>query len=57
MHQDTAVRVLDEEEVPLIENALRAADLAARGEAFEHLLADLIDRTPELPPHLREEGA
>jgi hydrogenase expression/formation protein HypC len=53
VHVETAVRVLDEAEVPLIENALAAADAAARGEPFEHLFADLIDRTPQLPPHLR----
>lgn len=53
VHVDTAIRVLDEDEVPLIENALLAVEAAARGEAFEHLVGDLLDRTPQLPPHLR----
>jgi hydrogenase expression/formation protein HypC len=53
VHQETALRVLPESEVPLIERALQAAEAAERGEPWEHLLADLIDRTPELPPHLK----
>lgn len=57
VHVDTAVRVLAEDEVPLIEAALEAADAAARGEAWEHLMADLLQRTPELPPHLQTKAA
>lgn len=53
IHIETAVRVLADEEVPLIEGALAAAEAAQRGEPFEHLLADLIGRTPELPAHLK----
>jgi hydrogenase expression/formation protein HypC len=53
VHQQTALRVLPEHEVPLIERALEAAEAAQRGEPWEHLLQDLIDRTPELPEHLR----
>ncbi|MEW5738958.1 MAG: HypC/HybG/HupF family hydrogenase formation chaperone [Myxococcota bacterium] len=56
VHLDTAIRVLAEDEVPLLEDALKALDAAAKGEAFEHLVKDLVDRTPELPPHLREGG-
>jgi hydrogenase expression/formation protein HypC len=52
-HLGVAVRVLDAEEAAQIANALEAVRLAARGESFEHLLADLIDREPELPAHLR----
>jgi hydrogenase expression/formation protein HypC len=56
VHLDTALRVLDEDEVPLIEDALKAIEAAGKGEAFEHLVQDLVDRTPELPPHLRPGG-
>jgi hydrogenase expression/formation protein HypC len=56
VHLDTAVRVLTEEEVPLLENALRALEAAVNGQAFEHWVQDLVDRTPELPAHLREGG-
>jgi hydrogenase expression/formation protein HypC len=52
VHLDTAMRLLSEDEVQLVEAALAAADAAARGESWEHLLADLIHRTPQLPPHL-----
>ena len=34
-------------------DALRAVSAAAAGQPFEHLLADLIEREPELPEHLR----
>lgn len=53
IHQETAVRVLSDDEVPLIEQALRAAEAAERGDPWEHLLADLVGRTPELPEHLK----
>lgn len=49
----TAVRVLDAEEARQINDALHAVALAQRGEAFEHLFADLIEATPSLPDHLR----
>jgi hydrogenase expression/formation protein HypC len=55
VHLDSAMRVLAEEDVPLIERALDAADAAAKGEPWEHLMADLIERTPQLPEHLREQ--
>ena len=55
VHLDTAVRVLDEAEVPLLERALEAVAAAGRGEPFEHLLGDLLDRAPQLPAHLRAE--
>ena len=54
VHVGVAVRALDAEEARQIADALRAATAAAAGEPFEHLLADLIDREPELPPHLRQ---
>ena len=56
VHLQTAVRVLDEAEVPLIEQALQAIEAAGRGDAFEHLLGDLVNRTPQLPEHLRPPG-
>lgn len=53
VHVDVAIRTLDPEEARQIADALRAVEAAARGESFEHLLADLIDREPQLPEHLR----
>jgi hydrogenase expression/formation protein HypC len=53
IHIDTAIRVLDAQEAQLIDDALRGLDAALRGEEFESLFADLIDREPQLPEHLR----
>lgn len=53
VHIDTAVRVLDAEEADAIDRALEGLAAALDGRAFEHLFQDLIDREPELPPHLR----
>ncbi len=53
VHGDTALYSLTPEEAAHISDALQAVALAARGEPFEHLLRDLIDREPQLPPHLR----
>lgn len=52
-HIDTAIRALSENEALQIVAALAAVKAASRGDPFEHLLADLIDREPELPVHLR----
>jgi hydrogenase expression/formation protein HypC len=53
VHLDNAVRVLDAAEAEAIDRALDGLAAASAGEAFEHLFADLIDREPELPDHLR----
>jgi hydrogenase expression/formation protein HypC len=53
IHIDTAIRVLDVDEARLIEDALQGLEAAMRGEDFESLFADLIDREPQLPEHLR----
>ena len=52
-HIDTAIRPLEAEEAQLIADALEAVSRAARGDKFEHLLGDLIDREPQLPAHLQ----
>ncbi len=52
-HIDTAIRPLEQGEARLIADALEAVHRAARGQDFEHLLGDLLDREPELPEHLR----
>ena len=57
VHVDVAVRAIDAREAKEIGNALAAVSAAAAGEPFEHLLSDLIDREPQLPPHLREGGS
>lgn len=54
VHVDSAVRVLDDAEAEAIGRALAGLAAAAEGNAFEHLFADLIDREPELPEHLRK---
>lgn len=54
VHLDSAVRVLDDEEAGAIERALDGLAAAAEGRDFEHLFADLIDREPQLPEHLRK---
>jgi hydrogenase expression/formation protein HypC len=53
VHIDTAIRVLDAREARLIDDALRGLDAALRGESFDRMFADLIDREPQLPEHLR----
>lgn len=53
VHVGVAVRALSELEARQISDALEAVTAAAAGRPFEHLLADLIDREPELPPHLQ----
>lgn len=54
VHIDAAVRVLDHAEAEAIDRALAGLAAAAEGRDFEHLFADLIDREPELPAHLRK---
>ena len=53
-HLGSAIRVLDDTEATAINNALKGLAEAVDGRAFEQLFADLIDREPELPEHLRE---
>jgi hydrogenase expression/formation protein HypC len=57
VHVASAVRAIDAAEAASIRGALLAVERAASGQPFEHLLADLIDREPQLPPHLRPGGA
>ncbi|MBI5132783.1 MAG: HypC/HybG/HupF family hydrogenase formation chaperone [Rhodopseudomonas palustris] len=52
---DSAVRLLDPDEAQQIDDALDGLAAAMEGRPFEHLFADLIDREPELPAHLRPE--
>lgn len=53
VHIDSAVRVLDDVEAALIDQALNGLEAALRGEDFESAFADLINREPQLPEHLR----
>ena len=53
VHVNIAVRGLDALEARQIADALLAVEAAAAGQPFELLLQDLIEREPELPPHLR----
>lgn len=52
-HRETAFRRLEAEDAMLIKDALGAVLAAAEGQPYEHLIADLVDREPQLPPHLR----
>ncbi|PIT05281.1 hydrogenase [Bradyrhizobium nitroreducens] len=50
---DTAVRLLDEAEARLIADAIEGLGAALNGEDCDRFFADLIDREPQLPEHLR----
>lgn len=47
---------ISEETARQTADALEALRRAMRGESFEHLFQDLIDREPQLPEHLRNKG-
>jgi len=51
---DAAREVLDDDQALQISNALQAVDLAMHsdGQGIEALFADIIEREPQLPPHL-----
>lgn len=53
VHVNIAIRAIEALEAGQISDALLAVSRAATGDSFEHLLADLIDREPQLPAHLR----
>ena len=55
VHVDVAIRALAADEARQITDALQAITAAAAGEPWEHLIADLVNREPELPEHLRAE--
>jgi hydrogenase expression/formation protein HypC len=52
---DTAIRLLDEDEARLIADAIEGLSAALDGEDCDRFFADLIDRGPQLPAHLRSE--
>jgi hydrogenase expression/formation protein HypC len=56
--QGAARRVLEADEAQQIRAALQALDQVLHGDAqgLDALFADLIDREPQLPPHLRAEA-
>lgn len=56
VHLGSAIRRLDEDEAHLISDALEAVAAAAEGRPFDHLLQDLIDREPQLPPGLVDQN-
>lgn len=53
-HLGSAIRVLDEAEALAIDDALTGLSEAVEGRNFDALFADLINREPELPAHLRD---
>lgn len=56
VHLDSAVRVLDEEEAEMIDQAVAGLEAAARGESVDQYFADLVAREPQLPPHLKPQS-
>ena len=52
-HLGSAMRVLEADEARLIDEALTGLAEAVAGSDFEKRFADLIDREPQLPEHLR----
>lgn len=51
---NSAREVISEERAKQVGDALQAVNLAMRGDVdVSHLFADLADREPQLPPHLR----
>jgi len=54
---DAARELVGEDEALKITNALQAVDLAMHsdGTGIGRLFADIIDREPQLPPHLQEQ--
>lgn len=50
---DSAREVIEEQKAIQISNALRAVGQALSGGDIDHLFADLVNREPELPAHLR----
>lgn len=52
---DTAIRLLDEDEARLISDAIEGLAAVLDGQDGDRFFADLIDREPQLPPHLRAE--
>jgi len=49
--------VLTAEEAAMVADALEALSVAAEGGGVDHLFAALVDREPQLPPHLRPDAA
>jgi hydrogenase expression/formation protein HypC len=50
---DTAIRLLDDEEARLIGAAIEGLGAALNGQDCDRFFADLVDREPQLPEHLR----
>ena len=54
---NSAREVLSAQRAREMAQALQALDLAARGETgIDHLFADLVNREPQLPDHLRPDA-
>jgi len=53
---EAAREVLSADEARLIGDALDAAVLVQQGANIDHLFADLLDREPQLPDHLRPQS-
>jgi hydrogenase expression/formation protein HypC len=57
-YQGSAVRTMSEDEARQTNDALSALDAALEGGAdIDMFFADLVDREPVLPPHLKDKPA
>jgi hydrogenase expression/formation protein HypC len=55
VNRDIAHATLTDLEARQIEQALDAVETVRSGGSVDHLFADLMEREPQLPPHLRRE--
>lgn len=56
-YQGSAVRLMSEDEAQQTNQALDALDAALHGGDVDGFFADLVGRTPTLPPHLKDPQA
>jgi hydrogenase expression/formation protein HypC len=56
VYKGAARELIAQERAQQIDLALQALSAVQNGEAFEHFFADLIEREPELPAHLRSKA-
>lgn len=57
VNRDTAQATLTETDAERINQALDAVEAVRTGGSVDHLFADLVERGPSLPPHLRSAAA
>jgi hydrogenase expression/formation protein HypC len=53
VHVETAIKILDATDAALVDDAISCLEAANQGRDIDGFFADLTDREPELPDHLR----